>query len=132
MESVSRFIFQRLRAEISKKPITSGDCFHNSLEGHGIVSSSQWIGIAKINFVLSRTFFVVRTFRLYSHLFKCQTYFSADIFASVFRGNIHISCVIIRLFGRVPIIIQSKQVKFLFSTKEELESCILGILNCFF
>ena len=85
-----------------------------------------------ISIMPERTFFVVRTFRLYSHLFKCQTYFTADIFASVFWGNIHIACVIIRLFGRVSIIIQSKQVKFLFSTKEEVESCVLGILNCFF
>ena len=59
MEAVPWFVFQWFRAEISTKAIPLGDCFYNRLKRHGVVCGGQRIRIAKINLVLSWSFFMM-------------------------------------------------------------------------
>ena len=94
MEAVSGFLFQRLGIKIRKNTVQSGNRFYNRLEGHGVVCGSQGIGIAEINFILSRTFFMMGAFRKNSHLLQRKADLTPDVFTPVFGSHIHIACII--------------------------------------
>ena len=130
MKSVSGFIFQRFWTKISKNTVLPGDCFYYRLKSHRIVRSGQRIRVAKINLILSGTFFMMGTLRLDPHLFECQAYLPADIFPSVFRSYVHVGGVIIRLLCWAAIIIQMKQIKFLLCAKEKEVSGLLCLADC--
>ena len=71
-------------------------------------------------------------FRTDPHLLQCQADLSSDVFAVIFRGDVHVARFIRRGFGRFSIIIKKKQIKFLLCTEREFIAGIFGIRNRLF
>ena len=95
MKAVARVVFERLGRKIGGKAVAVGDGFYDSLESQRVVRSGESVRITKIDLVLAETFFVVRTFRTYSHLFQSYAYFTAYIFTLIVRSHVHVPGIVV-------------------------------------
>ena len=106
-----------------------GNGFYNSSKGHGIIGGRKWIGVAKVNFVLTWSLLMVGALRLDAQFLQCQADLTAHIFSFVVRGHIHIAGIVIGDRSGIAVLIQFEQIEFHFGTKSEAKSFCLGRSN---
>ena len=131
VEAVARFLFHRLRREIRIQPVLDSNRLYDTAEHHDVVGGGYRIGVADINLVLPGADLVVRAFRLNPHLFESEADFTPHILSAVIRSNIHVTCVVVGNLRGSPVLIQLKEIEFLFRTEAVLIACFLRVRNGF-
>ena len=129
VESAAGLPVQRLRREIRMKSVPGRNGFDHRTECHSMIRRTQGIGIAKIDLILSGTFLVVGGFRLDPHPLQSKADLPADIFAFVFRGHIHVACMVIGNIGGFPILVQFEQIELQFRAEGEGIACFRRICD---
>ena len=99
MKSVSRLMIKGLGGKVRVQAVPVGNGFYHGLKCHDIVRRGNGVGIAKVDFILSRPLLVVGAFGANAHLLQGETYFTADVLPPVFRRYVHISGFVIGDFG---------------------------------
>ena len=128
MHPVSCIFFHRFWRKISAKPIPHCRCSHDPFKRRCVVSSAQSIAVLKINLILPRSFLMVRSFRLDSHINQCKTDLPPYIFPFILRRNIHISCMIKWNSGRSSLFVCLKQIKLYFCAKVNRQAFLFRLL----
>ena len=127
--SIARLIDQRSRRKVGAKSVRRSYRIDDEPERYRRVCRRQGIKDLKINFILSRSFFMMRILRLNSHLLECQANLPSKILALIERRDIHIARVIVGRIGAVAVIIRLEEIELHLGLKVEPIALLAGIFH---
>src|SRR4030042_4143903 len=86
-------------------PRIKSTLFHDQPVGHHVIGHCQGVSIPHIDFMLTRSYFMVRIFHAYTKLFKSKNAVPPEISGRIQGGHIEISTLIetFRTFGILEI-----------------------------
>ena len=129
MHPVAVMISQRARGEIGPKAVLRGDGAHHGAEHDRIVGGGQCVGVAEVDLVLARSALMVGALREDAHPLQRQANLTANVFALVLRGHVHVSRLIERFLRGLALLVELEEVEFHFRAEAERIALRRGFLR---
>ncbi|MNZ98611.1 hypothetical protein D3C78_1179010 [compost metagenome] len=95
MHTRSAYTVQWLRHKSCMQAMMTSDCFNDQFESLNLVSRFNCFRIFKIDFVLTRSYFMMGCFNFKAHFFQFQHNFTAAIFTKICRCKVKVTTLVI-------------------------------------